>query len=81
MAVISFLVISGHVDDGKSECGHVPVLNQDNGPLQLIPMIDSSVCVFDEIGLRFIGKPLIFPLDDAVAGNQMIRAPVAPVVC
>jgi hypothetical protein len=56
------------------------VFDQNAGTLQFIPMVYHSVGVPDEIGARFIGKPLKFPARNSIAGDEMVRAPIAPVV-
>ena len=50
------------------------------GRLMFVPMVHGAIGVSDEIGARFIGNSLEFPARDSVARDEMVCAPVTPVV-
>ena len=65
--VVTFLLLFGNVDHRQTDCCHMAVLDQNTRTLKFVPMIHSPVAVPDEIGTRFIGKPLKLPARDSVA--------------
>jgi len=58
--VIAFFFFLGHIDYRQSHRRDMALLDQNAGPLELVPMIYGAVCIPDKICAWFIGKPLIF---------------------
>src|SRR5215472_2323549 len=80
MSIVTLLFVLRDIDDGESHCNDVPVLQQNAGAFHLVPMVDATVGVADEVSAGIVGKAAECPVVDAVDGGEMESFPIVPVV-
>jgi hypothetical protein len=80
VVVVAVFLFLGDVDDGERDGGDVSVFNEDAGAFQLVPMSNLAVTVADEVGFGVVGDTLVEPVGDAIAGDEVVGAALAPSV-
>ena len=67
--VVAAFLVFGDIQDGEGEVGDVAVFEKHAGTFDVVPVIDGSVGVAEEVGGGVAGEPAVGPVVDAIWGG------------